>query len=179
MFEDTMPPRTNENMKKTQILVVEDSKLVSNIIQKSLKRLGYDVSAAVSSGEEAIKKVAFKRPDLVLMDIVLEGKMDGIETANKIHSLFNVPVIYLTGHDEEKFLEKAKIAEPFGYLIKPFKEKELRATIEMALYKSKMENELKNDFEKWQRLTVQRENRMLELKEEINDLRKRLDFEVL
>jgi AmiR/NasT family two-component response regulator len=113
------------------------------------------------------------------MDIVLEGKMDGIETANKIHSLFNVPVIYLTGHDEEKFLEKAKIAEPFGYLIKPFKEKELRATIEMALYKSKMENELKNDFEKWQRLTVQRENRMLELKEEINDLRKRLDFEVL
>jgi DNA-binding response OmpR family regulator len=162
-------------MRKTQILVVEDSTLFSNIIQKSLKRLGYDVSAAVSSGEEAIKKVEYIRPDLVLMDIVLEGEMDGIEAADKIRSLFSVPVIYLTGRDAEKIVEKAKITEPYGYLIKPFKEKELRATIEMALYKSKIEKELKNEFEKWQRLTVRRENRMSELKEEITDLKKRLE----
>jgi CheY-like chemotaxis protein len=73
-------------MKNTQILVVEDSKLLSNMIQKSLKRLGYDVSGAVTSGEEGIKLVEYKRPDLVLMDIMLEGEMDGIETADKIRS---------------------------------------------------------------------------------------------
>jgi CheY-like chemotaxis protein len=136
-------------MTKSQILVVEDSKLASEMIQKSLIKLGYDVSTAVSSGEEAIKMVEIKKPDLVLMDIVLEGEMDGIETATKIRSLFNVPVIYLTVHSEEKFLEVAKTTEPFGYMIKPFKEKELHATIEMALYKNKMEKELKDEFEKW------------------------------
>jgi AmiR/NasT family two-component response regulator len=85
------------------------------------------------------------------------------------YQLFN-----LTGRDEEKILEKAKKTEPYGYLIKPFKEKELHATIEMALYKSGIEKELKNEFEKWQRLTVSRENKLSELKEEINNLRERL-----
>jgi CheY-like chemotaxis protein len=161
-------------MTKAQILVVEDSKLVSDVIQKSLKKLGYDVSGAASSGKEAVKMVETKKPDLVLMDIVLKGEMDGIEAADKIHSLFDIPVIYLTAHTEKKFLEVAKTTEPFGYLVKPFKEKELHATIEMALYKSKIERDLKNEFEKWQKLTVQRENKMHELKEENEELKNRL-----
>jgi DNA-binding response OmpR family regulator len=156
------------------VLIVEDSKLVSNIAQKSLKKLGYEVCGAVTSGEEAIKTVEAEKPDIVLMDIMLEGKMDGTQAANKIRTLYNIPVIYLTGRSEEKFLELAKTSEPFGYLIKPFKERELHATIEMALYKSKMERKLKSEFEKWQRLTVGRERKMFELKEENEDLKKRL-----
>ncbi len=157
-----------------KVLVVEDSKLLSNIIQASLKKLGHEISAAVSTGEDAIKKAEYKKPDLVLMDIVLEGKMDGIQAASQIRSRFNIPVIYLTGHEEEKFLERAKITEPFSYLIKPFRENELNAAIEIAIYKSKMEKKLENDFEKWQKHTVGREVKMVELKNEIKELKERL-----
>jgi signal transduction histidine kinase len=129
-------------MPKTKILIVEDSKLVSKLLRESLKNLGYAVAGVVESGEEAIKSAGEKKPDLVLMDIVLEGKLDGIDTANQIHSKFKIPVVYLTSFAEEKTLERARITEPFGYMLKPFKERELHATIEMALYKKKMEDAL-------------------------------------
>jgi signal transduction histidine kinase len=129
-------------MPKTKILIVEDSKLVSKLLRKSLKNLGYAVLSIVESGEEAIKKAGEEKPDLVLMDIVLEGELDGIDTANQIHSKFKIPVVYLTSFAEEKTLERAKITEPFGYMLKPFKERELHATIEMGLYKKKMEDAL-------------------------------------
>jgi CheY-like chemotaxis protein len=156
------------------VLVVEDSKLLSNIIQSSLKNLGHEVSAAVSTGEDAIKMSGYKEPDLVLMDIVLEGEMDGIKAASQIRSQFNIPVIYLTGHVDKKFLERAKITEPFSYLIKPFRDNELHAAIEIAIYKSKLEKKLKNDYEKWQKHTVDREVKMLELKNEIKELKEKL-----
>ena len=136
-----------------QILVVEDERIVAEHIRRSLKNMGYSVLDFVSSGEKAIKEVEDKRPDLVLMDIVLEGEMSGIETAQQIRSRFNIPVVYLTAYSDEKILERAKITEPFGYVIKPFNERELRINIEMALYKHKMEKELK-ESEQWLSATI-------------------------
>ena len=140
-------------MEQIQILVVEDESIVAKDIQKSLQILDYDVCAVVSSGEEAIEKVKENYPDLVLMDIVLKGKMDGIEAAKEIRHNFNVPVVYLTGHADEKTLQRAKITEPFGYIIKPFEDRDLRPAIEMALYKHRMENRLK-ESEEWLATTL-------------------------
>ncbi|MBU3968060.1 MAG: response regulator [Euryarchaeota archaeon] len=140
-------------MIKKQILVVEDESIVAEHIRRSLQNMGYSVSSVASSGEKAIKEVEEKVPDLVLMDIVLQGDMDGIETANQIRSRFNIPVVYLTAYSDEKILERAKITEPFGYVIKPFNERELRINIEMALYKHKMERELK-ESQRWLNATL-------------------------
>jgi PAS domain S-box-containing protein len=126
-----------------QILVVEDEITIAENIQIILEGMGYTVPVIVSSGEEAIKKVKENNPDLILMDIVLYGNMNGIEAAEQIRSYFDIPIVYLTGFADERTLEKAKITEPFGYLIKPFKERELQITIEIALYKHKMEKRLR------------------------------------
>lgn len=120
-------------MAKEKILVVEDERIVAKDIVKSLQRLGYKVVASVASGEEALQKVIEAQPDLVLMDIMLKGKMDGIETTEEIHKNFDIPVIYLTAYADEKTLGRAKITEPFGYIIKPFDERDLHTTIEIAL----------------------------------------------
>jgi len=140
-------------MAKTQILVVEDEGIVAEDIKKSLQALGYGVSGVVPSGEEAIKEVKENKPDLVLMDIVLKGEINGIDAADQIRFRFNIPVIYLTAYADEKTLERAKITEPFGYIIKPFEERELHTTIETALYKHKMERKLK-EREEWLSITL-------------------------
>jgi len=140
-------------MEKKQILVVEDESIVAEHIRRSLQNMGYSVSSVASSGEKAIKEVEENVPDLVLMDIVLQGEMDGIETAKQIRLRFNIPVVYLTAYSDEKILERAKITEPFGYVIKPFNERELRINIEIALYKHKMERELK-ESEQWLSATL-------------------------
>jgi len=126
-----------------KILIVEDEIIIAEDLERKLKSMEYDIIGIASSGEEAIKKIKENNPDLVLMDIVIHGMMDGIETAAQIHSLFDIPVVYLTAYADEKTLERAKITEPFGYLIKPFKERELQITIEIALYKHEMEKKLK------------------------------------
>ncbi len=130
-------------MEKPHILVVEDESVVALDIQNRLVNLGYDVPVIVSNGEEAIRKVETICPDLVLMDIKLKGEMDGVEAAEHIRTHFEVPVIYLTAYTDGPTLQRAKIAEPFGYLLKPVKERELHTTIEMALYKHRMERRLK------------------------------------
>ncbi len=140
-------------MKKIQILIVEDELVIADDIKNSLENIGYRVSAVVDSGQEAINKVAELKPDLVLMDIMLRGGMDGIEASNHIRSLHGTPVIYLTSYADEEMLERAKVTEPFGYIIKPFVENELRTNIEMALYKHKIENELRNAKEKAEEAT--------------------------
>ena len=112
-------------------------------IQRRLKNLGYIVPVVVSSGEEAITKVRENNPDLVLMDINLYGEMDGIEATSKIHSFSDIPIIYLTAYTDEKTLERAKITEPYAYIIKPFKDRELQINIEIAFYKNRMEKLLK------------------------------------
>ena len=134
-------------MANAKILVVEDEGIVAADIQSTLKSLGYDVPAIAFSGEEAIKKVEEIQPDLVLMDIVLRGDMDGIQAAEEIHNRFNIPVVYLTAYADDKILQRAKITEPFGYILKPFEERELHINIEIALCKHKVEKALKESEE--------------------------------
>jgi len=126
---------------KTKIMVVEDEAIVALDIQSKLEGKGYEVPAVVSSGEEAVQKAGETHPDMVLMDIQLEGEMDGVEAATQIRSHFEIPVVYLTAFSDEKTLQRAKISEPFGYLLKPFEEKKLHTTIEIALYKHQIERE--------------------------------------
>ena len=135
-------------MSEKKILIVEDEIITAKDIKESLQDMGYTVIAVVSSGEEAIKKINEDNPDLVLMDIMLQGEMDGIETAKQIRSHFNIPVVYLTAYSDKEILERAKITEPFGYIIKPFNERELNTNIEIAIYKHDMERKLK-ESEKW------------------------------
>ncbi|OQA01486.1 MAG: putative transcriptional regulatory protein pdtaR [Bacteroidetes bacterium ADurb.Bin408] len=132
-------------MAKLKILVVEDENIVAKDIQNSLTKLGYKVSGVVNSGEKAIAEVDESRPDLVLMDIMLKGKIDGIDTAKILRERYDIPVIFLTAYADENTLEKAKISEPYGYIIKPFKEKELQTTIEMAVYKHEKDFKVKKE----------------------------------
>ncbi|MFZ3166309.1 MAG: ATP-binding protein [Candidatus Methanoperedens sp.] len=134
-------------MSQTKVMIVEDERIVAEDIQRSLENLGYKVLSIVSSGEKAIDEANEKSPDLVLMDIVLKGKMDGIEAAGQIRSRFNIPVVYLSAYSDDNILERAKITDPFGYIIKPFNERELHINIEIALYKHKIEKELKESRE--------------------------------
>ena len=129
----------------SKILIVEDEGIVAKDIQNILKTLGYTVVGISSSSEDAIKKTDEMRPDLVLMDIVLDGNADGIETAKQIRNRFNIPIIYLTAFADEKTLQRAKITEPYGYILKPFQERELQITIEMGLYKHRIEKKLKDN----------------------------------
>jgi diguanylate cyclase (GGDEF)-like protein/PAS domain S-box-containing protein len=135
-------------MATAQILVVEDEKIVARNIQERLKSFGYAVSGVASSGEEAIRKADKLQPDLVLMDIMLKGEMDGVQAATEIRERFHIPVIYLTAFADEYTLQRASITEPFGYILKPFEERELHTIIEMALYKHQMEKKLKRS-EQW------------------------------
>lgn len=129
-------------MSRNNILVVENEAIVSKDIQQSLKKLGYNVVGAVDTGEKSIAKANETKPDLVLMDIMLKGDMSGIEAAEEIRNALHIPVIYLTAYADESTLSKAKVTEPYGYIIKPFKEIDLRTSIEMALYKYSKEKEV-------------------------------------
>ena len=135
-------------MGEKRILIVEDEIITAIDIKDFLQDNGYVVLAIVSTGEEAIKKVEEENPDLVLMDIMLKGEMDGIETTRQIRSISNIPIVYLTAYSDKNILERAKITEPFGYILKPFNMRELYIHIEIALYKHKMERELK-ESERW------------------------------
>ena len=135
-------------MEKNRILVVEDEGIVALMIQKTLEKLGYEVPVTIASGEEAINQVEEMGPHLILMDIMLAGKIDGIEAAHQILTRFDIPIIYLTAYSDDDTLQRARITKPFGYLLKPFEEKELRITIEMALYKHEMERKVKEN-EQW------------------------------
>src|SRR5208337_1982719 len=114
-------------------LIVEDEGLVALKTKKDLERIGYDVVDIFASGEEALEGIEAVRPDLILMDIQLQGKIDGIDAANDISEKYDVPVIYLTAHSEENTLWRAKKTEPYGYLLKPIDEKELHIAVEIAL----------------------------------------------
>ena len=129
-------------MPKTNVLVVEDESIVSKDIQHSLKKLGYNVVGAASTGERAFELASSEKPDIILMDIMLKGDINGIETATKVKEELQIPIIYLTAYADESTLEKAKVTEPYGYIIKPFKEVDLHTSIEMALYKFSKEKEV-------------------------------------
>ncbi len=126
-------------MNKKSILIVEDEKIISHDIKKILMNFGYEVSGIAVSGKEVLDHIERQEPELVLMDIILEGNMTGIETAEKINERWNIPIIYLTAYADERTLQKAKTTIPYGYILKPFEEKELYAIVEMAFHKHKLE----------------------------------------
>jgi two-component system cell cycle sensor histidine kinase/response regulator CckA len=138
----------------TSILVVEDEPLIAHDIQRTLIGLGYEVPVTVASGREAITAVHDMRPRLVLMDIKLRGAMDGVEAARLIREQFEVPVVYLTSYSDDATLTRAKQSHPFGYLVKPFNDRELRAAIEVALDKHELEARLAHR-ERWFSTTLQ------------------------
>ena len=130
-------------MQKPIILIVEDEFITSFEIKDKLELLGYSVADIVVSGEEAIEKFEECQPNLILMDIKLQGEMDGIETAKRILEKNDVPIIYLTAFSDERTISRARFKEPFHYLIKPLNDKELQATIEVALYLNGVEKRLR------------------------------------
>ncbi|MCF7886301.1 MAG: response regulator [Candidatus Marinimicrobia bacterium] len=129
-------------MDKAEILIVEDESVTALEIEEKLKSIGYNICDIVSKGEEAIKVAKQQVPDLVLMDIKLKGEMDGIEAARIIRAEQNLPVVYLTAFANQEMMKRAKITEPYGYILKPFDEREMQTQIEIALYKHKMEEEI-------------------------------------
>lgn len=142
-------------MSNNKILIVDDEIIIAREIEYRLQQLGYAIVGAASSGEEALELVALHQPDLVLMDIVLKGAMDGIEAAAEIVRQWNIPVIFVTAYTDEETLQRAKITEPYAYIVKPFSERELRANIEMALYKHRVESKLRA-MERWFATSMQR-----------------------
>ncbi len=130
-------------MKPSGILIVEDERIVSREIFLRLQSLGYEPTGRAATGEQALAMAEKQRPDLVLMDIRLQGEMDGIAAACALRARFHIPVVFLTAYSEDDTLERAKLAEPYGYLLKPFDDRELKSTIEIALYKHKAEEEIR------------------------------------
>ncbi|RPH39453.1 MAG: response regulator, partial [Desulfobulbaceae bacterium] len=135
-------------MSDNRIMIVEDEEIVAADIRMSVEKMGYTVCATASSGLEAIQKAESTQPDLVLMDIVLKGSMNGIEAATRIKDLYQIPVIYLTAFGENAMLQKAKTAEPYGYITKPFNDRELHIAIEISIYKKEAENKIRK-MERW------------------------------
>ena len=125
-------------------MIVEDDSRMVQLLKLTIERLGYRIVGQASSGKEAIDLAIQLLPDLVIMDINLEGNIDGIEATQRIRETCNIPVVYLTAHEDEFLFQRAKDTDPFGYLIKPFIDKELRIVIEIALYKDRQEKKLKS-----------------------------------
>ena len=126
-------------MEKARILIVEDEAIIAMAIENQLQGLGYEVTSTVDTGEKAIEKVEEDQPDLVLMDINIKGDMDGIETAADIRTKFNTPIVFSTAYHDEKRLDRVKLTMPYGYILKPVQEKELRVTLEIAFHTAKIE----------------------------------------
>ncbi|MDK2833886.1 MAG: two-component system, response regulator PdtaR [Methanolobus sp.] len=127
-------------MEDIKILVVEDENIIALNIKKKLKSFGYTVPAIVSTAEDAIKMTEITFPDLILMDVMLKGEMNGVQAIEEIRKKFDIPVIYLTAYSDDEVLERAKLTQPYGYVLKPFEEDDLRAVIEMALYRYQKDN---------------------------------------
>lgn len=140
-------------MSKQKVIVVEDEIIIAMDIRNSLRSMGYEVPAIASSGEKALEKVAEFHPDLVLMDIILKGEMDGVETAKKIWTSYNIPVVYLTAHSDVYTLNRAKATGPFGYVVKPFEMRDLHTTIDIAIARSQAEAEMRKAIEKEKELS--------------------------
>jgi CheY-like chemotaxis protein len=123
------------------VLIVEDEAILAANLEDQVREMGHEVVGVTGSGERAVRLCLREMPDLVLMDIRLEGEMDGLEAAHRIRASHPVAVVFITAYSDEPFLERAKSSEPFGYLVKPVEARELRATLEMAIYKGRMDRE--------------------------------------
>jgi DNA-binding NarL/FixJ family response regulator len=126
-----------------KIMVVEDEVVIALRLQQRLTSMGFDITGIAYSGEEAVETARGLRPDLILMDIMIPGKLDGIAAAKIIKAELDIPVVFLTAFSEDNIIERAKEAEPYGYILKPFQDREIKAAIEIALYKKEMEGKLR------------------------------------
>ena len=135
-------------MDKIRLLIVEDESLVARDIENMATSQGYEVCGIATSAEQALALASETRPDIILMDVIIRGALDGIAIAEKIWDAYHIPIIYVTAYADEHTLKRAKITEPFGYILKPFDERELKIAIEMAYYKSRMGMKLK-EREEW------------------------------
>jgi PAS domain S-box-containing protein len=134
--------------KNGHVLIVEDEPVNAAVIEHQLRKLGYSVAGIATSGREAVELAQKSKPDIVLMDIQLEGQMDGVEAAITIRKTMGVPVVYLTGTSDNQTIERAQSTEAFGYLHKPFHERDVHSTLQLALHKSEMEARIR-DERKW------------------------------
>jgi serine phosphatase RsbU (regulator of sigma subunit) len=160
------------------ILLVEDESVTARDIEYRLTRLGYSVAGIVRSGEEALEQAAALMPDLVIMDVVLDGVMDGIDAAEKIRTTCAVPVVYITAHAEGEMLERIKASGPYGYLLKPVNERELHVVIEIALYKSDVDRRLADHSTQLERVVDERTAELRQTIDLLNDeIRERKDVE--
>jgi len=154
-------------MAMPDILIVDDEAYISTQVEEHLSSIGYDVVGMASSGQAAIEMAKSLHPDLVLMDIVLPGKLDGIEAAQIIKEEQDIPVIFLTAYTDDKLIERAKNVEPFGYIVKPFQEREIKAAIEVALYKKEMEEALQRAHDGLERRVKERTEELTKANEEL------------
>ena len=130
-----------------RVMVVDDEAIICTQLEERLGSMGYEVVGTAFSGEEAIEMAGQRKPEVVLMDIVMPGKLDGIDASAIIREEMDIPVVFLTGYTDAKYVERAKMVEPFGYIVKPYQEREISATLEVTLYKKAMERQL-HDLER-------------------------------
>ena len=143
-------------MAKTKILIVEDEAIIAKDIENVLTKAGYKVVGTFSNGEAAVENVDDLNPDLILMDIMLKGDMSGIQAAEIIREKSNIPVVFLTAYADENTIDKARSAVPYGYIVKPFKENEVIATIEIALNKYKEDQELLKERDMLKNMVIEK-----------------------
>jgi signal transduction histidine kinase len=151
VMEEHLSLQNNQELltqKPIKLLIVEDEIIVARQLSNSLKKLGYEVVAIATCGEEGIKQAALNQPDLVLMDIVMPGDIDGIDAAQEIRQRFSIPVVFLTAYADKETVSRAAMTDPFGYILKPFQPKDLYATIEVCLRKHQVEKELQEAQQK-------------------------------
>lgn len=156
-FSDRGSSAPSQNMASVpakQVLIVEDERLVAKDLARSLLRLGYNVVARAATGDEANHLAQLWKPDLILMDIRLRGELDGVETAERIHEHSDVPVIFLTAFSDRQTIERAMRTRPFGYVVKPFQDVELRCAMEVALNRHEMERTVRDSEAAYRRLST-------------------------
>ena len=140
-------------MAKPSVLIVEDEGIIAADIKNTLKNIGYDICGVVDSGERAVQTAGEKNPDLILMDIVLHGELDGVDASKAILDLYDIPVVYLSAHEDDKTIERTKYTHPYGFVLKPFSERELKAALKMALFKRESEKRIQESEARYFRLT--------------------------
>ena len=165
-----------------KLMLVDDEVVITTQLEETLTSMGYEVLGMAASGKEAVEMAKDLRPDLVLMDIVMPGELDGIAAAEKIKAELNIPVIFLTAHTDKSLVNKAKYLGPGGYILKPFQAGQIKVTIEIALYKSEMEKKLQKAYNELERRVEERTSELLaankKLSQEIED-RKRAEQKLI
>lgn len=172
------PLQSNPTDTPVRILVVEDETIVSLDIEHRLRTMGYHVTGLALTGAEALALARSAPPDIVLMDIRLQGPMSGIEAAEKLRAEMNVPIVYLTAYADTATLERARISEPFGYVLKPFEDRELSITIEIALYRHRAEQRLRESEAELRAATAQLEERVAQRTSDLKAMNEKLQLAI-